>query len=423
MGLVVAALAVSAGKAAAQNEPRRGFAWHDRPAIVFGEDVYVDFRVKANLDWRVFDPELDGEDLFELDAGRLGLKGEITRHLDFEIERDLILEPETNTGRWGDWKDVYLNWDTFDPFSVRGGRFKLPFGLEQNIGRTDLDFAYRARASQQLAPARDKGVMVYGRFFGRGLTYEAGWFHTDGDIGKLSEPQFAPEGEVRQGPTYAGRVTAAVLRPMVGEDAELESLRLGGAYTIGRIPEGLNSLRGETPYGYDYFLPVYVKGYRQRVGVELDWTPGPFGIRAEWMQSREDREEQGLGDVDLPDVLGTGWYVSGTWIVTGESKDDNINPRHPVYEGGAGAIELGVRYDQLGFSSASQEGPALPGPRAPHILGNTDRAWTAGVNWYPMRHVRLIGNAIHEDFEDPARTPMPGQTGFWSGIFRLQLVF
>jgi phosphate-selective porin len=400
--------------------PKRGLVWDGRPSIVFGEDVHVDLRAKFAFDWRGFDPDLD-EDLFELNVMRIGLKGELTRHLDFEIEREA--DVAENEASWADWKDVYLNWDTFDAFSVRGGRFKMPFGFEQNVGRTDLDFMYRARVSTQLTPARDKGVMAYGRAFGRGLTYEFGWFNTDGDLGKLEEPQF-PTGEDDQlGPTYAGRVTAAVLRPLVGPDAALGSLRLGAAYTNGRLPEGLNSLRGETPYGFDYFEPVYVKGRRQRIGVELDWTPGPYGLRAEWIQSREDREEQGLGDRDLSDFIGTGWYVSGTWIVTGQDKDDNISMRRSLLHGGPGAIELAARYEELGFGSASKEGLPFSNPRADHILENTDRIWTAGVNWYPAPHLKLVANAIHEDFEDAARTPKAGETAFWSGVFRLQIVF
>jgi phosphate-selective porin OprO/OprP len=412
--MACAGVLVLGGQALAQETARRGLVWNDRPSLVFGEDIYVDLRIKLNLDWRAFDPNLD-EETFRLDAGRIGLKGEITRHLDFEIENDFEED--------GGWKDVYLNWDTFDAFSVKGGRFKIPLGYEQLTGRTDLDFAFRSLASTALAPGRDKGMMVYGRTFGRGLTYEAGWFHTDGDLGKLTEPQFGSEDDEGLGPTYAARMTAAVLRPVVSEDAELRSLRVGVAYTNGRLPEGLNSLRGETPYGYDFFEPVYVKGRRQRIGVEMEWTPGPFGSKAEWLQSREDREEQGLGDRDLSDVVGTGFYTSGTWIVTGESKDDNVNPRRPLSAGGVGAIELGTRYDQLRFASASQEGPAERNPRAEHILPNTDHVWTVGVNWYPERHVRVIVNAVRESFDDAARTPLPGETIFWSGVFRLQIVF
>jgi phosphate-selective porin OprO and OprP len=416
--LGVATPAPAQDQAAAPPPSPRGFGWKNgRPSIVFGEDLYISLRGRLVLDWRGFDPDID-EDTFDLDVMRIGLKGELTRHFDFEIEREF-----DSDGQWQDWKDVYVNWDTFDRLSVRAGRFKIPFGFEQNLGRTELDFVYRARASTQLTPARDKGVTVSGRVFGRGLTYEAGVFNTDGDIGKLEEPQFTPGAEDDLGPTYAGRVTAAVFRPLVSEDASLRSLRVGVAYTNGNLPEGLNSLRGETPYGYDFFEPVYVKGRRQRLGLELDWTPGPFGLRSEWMQSREDRLSQGIGNQDLSDFVGTGWYVYGTWIVTGQDKDDNISMRRSVLRGGPGAIELAARYEELTFGSASTEGPPLRNPRAEHLLENQDRIWTTGVNWFVMPHVKVVANAIHESFTDAQRTPKPGATSFWSGVFRLQFAF
>lgn len=416
--LIVAVVVCGVADASAQGDRTTpGVGWrNERPALVFGEDVYVSLRTRFVFDWRGFDPDLE-EDEYDLNVARLGVKGELTRHFDYEIER------EFDENGWLDWKDVYLNWDTFDPISVRAGRYKMPFGFEQNLGRTEIDFVYRARVSTQLTPARDKGVTAYGRAFGRGLTYEVGIFNTDGDIGKLIEPQFVPGAEDDLGPTFAARVTATVFRPLVGQDAALRSLRVGAAYTNGSLPEGLNSLRGETPYGYDYFEPVYVNGRRQRIGLELDWTPGRYGLRAEWIQSREDRLGQGLGDRDLSDFLGTGWYVSGTWIVTGQDKDDSISMRRGLHRGGAGAIELALRYEELGFGSASEEGTPERNPRAEHLLDNRDRIWTAGVNWYVMPHVKVVANAIHEDFEDAGRTPVTGETSFWSGVFRLQVVF
>ena len=131
----------------------------------------------------------------------------------------------------------------------------------------------------------------------------------------------------------------------------------------------------------------------------------------------------GLGDRDLSDFIGTGWYIYGTWIVTGQDKDDNISMRRGVHRGGPGAIELALRYEELGFGSASKEGPPQRNPRAEHLLENRDRIWTAGVNWYAMPHVKVIFNAIHESFTDDARTPLAGETSFWSGVARLQIVF
>ena len=400
-------------------QDRRGVVWDDRPSIVFGDDINVDLRMKLQLDWRTFDPEID-EDVFDFRNLRFGLKGELTKHVDYEIEREV-----SEDGEFTDWKDVYITWRTFDGLSVRGGRFKVPFGLEQNTGPTETDFAYRSLASSTIAPARDKGVMVFGRPFDRALTYEIGVFNGDGDNGKLTEPQFVPEGEPEPevGPSLAGRVTVTPLSFLKGV-GKLDRLRIGVAYTNAELPEGLNSLRGESLYGTEeFFEPVYVKGRRQRTGVELEWTPGSTGIKAEWMQAREDRREQSNRDRDISDVVSTGWYVSGTWIVTGEDKDSNINPRTPLFRGGAGAIELAVRYDTLGFASANQEGTPYSNPRADPLLGNTDSVWTFGVNWSPIRWVKVVANAAHEEFEDPRRSPEPGTSSYWSGLIRLQVVF
>lgn len=408
-----------AGPAFAQT--KRGLVWNDRPSIVFGEDVKVDFRAKLQFDWRKFDPQID-EDTFDFRTARIALKGDLTKHFDFEIER--AIETEGPRG-FGEWKDVYGNWSTFDELRVKAGRFKMPFGLEQNTGATDVDFAYRSLASSTIAPGRDRGVMAYGELSGNDLTYEIGVFDDDGDNGELKEPQFVQAGEDLKGvgPSYVGRITANLLKPLPVAD-KLKSMRFGLAYTTAQIPEGLNSLRGQSLWGTeDFFEPVYVKGRRQRYGAQFDWTPGPTGFKAEWMQSREERTGQSNRNEDLSDFIGTGWYASGTWFVTGEDKDDNINPKTPLFQGGIGAIEIGARYDQLEFGSASKTGIAFTNPRSDHLVTNSDRLWTFGVNWMPNRWVRVMTNAIHETFDDAARTPEPGIDKFWSGLIRLQVVF
>jgi phosphate-selective porin OprO and OprP len=168
---------------------------------------------------------------------------------------------------------------------------------------------------------------------------------------------------------------------------------------------------------------VYVKVRRTRIGAEASYNPGPIGLVGEWMRAREQRNDQGLGDVDLSDVLTTGWYASATWLLTGEDKEDFNGPRRPLFQGGIGAVEIGARYEKLWFESVDKNGPAFRNPRAEHILGNSDAVWTLGVNWFPNRWVRVTTNAIHEAFEDSPRTPLPGTTKFWSGVTRLQIVF
>ena len=420
--IVAFLLACAAVPASAQDE--RGVVWNDRPSIVFGDNLSVDLKGRLLVEWRRFDPEI-GEDTFNLRTARIGLTGELTRHFDWEIEREiertgLVGEEKV---QFGEWKDVYLEWRTFDKLRVIGGRFKMPFGLEQTTGVSDLDFAYRALGSTALAPGRDKGVMVFGEFDRFG--YEAGMFDDDGDIAESNEPQFVSEGADLEdvGPSIAVRVTGDLLRALPGT-GRLRSANIGVAYTNSSVPEGLNSLRGEPFWGgRDFFERVYVKGRRQRFGAQFDWTPGPASVKAEWIRSWEQRKQQSNRDEDLSDYIGTGWYVAGTWFVTGEDKDDDVNPRRPLYKGGPGAIELALRYERLGFESASKEGISFSNPRSEFLTPNSDTVFTAGVNWITSPWTRVIINAIHEDIEDPARTPIAGTTSYWSGLVRLNIVF
>ena len=409
-------LACTAIPAAAQD--KRGFVWNDRPTIVFGEDISLELKGRALLEWRRFDPEI-GEDTFHLRTARVGLAGELTRHFEWEVEREI--EEVDDQWQFGAWKDVAGEWKTFDAFRIKGGRFKMPFGLEQTTGVSDLDFAYRALGSTAIAPGRDRGVMMHGEI-GR-FDYEAGVFNDDGDNAESDEPQFVEQGEDLDdvGPAVAVRVTGDLLRLLpVGR---LRSATLGVAYTTSSVPEGLNGLRGEALWGYDFFDRVYVKGRRQRLGAQFEWTPGPTSLKAEWIQSREQRKEQSNRDQDLSDYIGEAWYVAGTWFITGEDKDSNINPKRPLFKGGIGAIELAARYDQLGFRSASTTGTAFTNPRSEHLLPNTDRVTTFGINWITSPWTRVLINAIHESFEDENRTPEAGTNSFWSGLIRLNIVF
>jgi phosphate-selective porin OprO/OprP len=419
--IVTLLLAAMAAPAFAQQKKkdRRGFVWDDRPTIVFGEDINVEVKGRALVEWRWFDPDID-QDTFHLRTARVGLKGKLTKHFDWEIERE-ITEDDDGKVIFGDWKDVNIEWNTFDAFAVRGGRFKIPFGLEATTGISDLDFAYRALGSTQIAPARDRGVMALGDL--GHFNYEVGVFDDDGDNAESNEPQFVREGEDLNnvGPSFAVRLTGDALRPLpVGK---LKSANLGIAYTSSDVPEGLNSLRGESVWGDKFFNRVYVKGRRQRLGTQFEWSPGPASLKAEWMQAREERKEQSNRDQDLSDFISEAWYVTGTWFLTGEKKDHNIKVKSPLLKGGPGAIELAARIEQLKFRSASTTGEAFRNPRNDHQLPNSDTVVTVGVNWTTTRWTRVIFNAIHEDFKDPARTPAPETTSFWSGLVRLNIVF
>ena len=393
--------------------PASGLRWRNRPSIQLGPHVRLDIHARLAGDWRAVDDSGLDVDTARWRFRRAGVEGEIADHLQFEIERDLPAD--------GRWRDVFVNWRTYRAFQVQAGRFKIPFGREQLTSIARVDFAERALTSSSIAPARATGLMAHGRFWGRGLTYEVGIFDGDGDNGELrGGSPFGVQPEWT-GPSFAGRATGVPLRRF---SRALRTLRVGAAGGTVGIPEGLNSFRGESVLGTgEFFPPVYVNGRRTRTGLEVTYTPGPVGLAAEWMRAREQRKLQGIGDVDLSDVITTGWYAAATWLVTGEDKSGFNAPRRALFDGGMGAIEIAARYEALTVVSANRDGPAFSNPRAEHILGNGDRVWTLGVNWFPNRWTRVTANAIRERFDDPVRTPRPGVTRFWSGILRLQVAF
>mgnify|MGYP000303248327 CR=1 FL=1 len=89
-------------------------------------------------------------------------------------------------------------------------------------------------------------------------------------------------------------VTVQPFRKLKGAGA-FERLQLGVAYTTSNVPEGLNSLKGETPLGYVFFDPVYTYGRRWRLGIEGVWMPGPISIKTEYARSNEERIRQEMG--------------------------------------------------------------------------------------------------------------------------------
>ena len=396
------------GKTKQEEFPR--FAWDDHPSVLFGKGTRISAIARLQGHVRQSDaPEIE-ESAQTLDFARrrLGVEGEIANKLDFQVEAEI--------GSDEIWRDVYANYKQFDAVQIQGGKFKLPFGLEENTGTTNLDFVYRTMASTRLSPGRDIGVMVHGRVLNRFVRYEFGGFNHDGRNARSNDSE-----RVFGGPTVAGRVDVL---PFRHQDSELADLMVGVAYTTTDVDEGLHSLQARTVFGYPLLLEpdLWVNGPRRRFGVEGRIRPGPASIKAEFMRLTSARLGQGTAGEDLRDFEASGWYVSGTWALTGEKKADGLErPRHPFLRGGIGAVEIGARLEKLTWGTLHGGDEASTSPRADVVLGNADRAVTLGVNWYLNRWIKIQGNAIQQKITDPLQGPLPERSTFWSSVFRFQL--
>ena len=395
-------------------KPEKSKGWlrfKNRPQIRLGKVLRLEFRTKMQLDFRDFDPaqKTHDEELFELHRARVAIEGRLFKDFEFELEHELgdVKNP---------WRDAYGNFRRFRHFQLQAGKFKIPFGLEEQTGPTHLDFALRSRVTRVITPARDWGVMLHGRFLDRGLRYQFGLFKNDG------ENAWDQNDVVTGMRTFAGRVTGTPLRLFRGA-GPLKDIELGLAFTDSAVPEGLSGLRGKTFAKKQYFPNYNVRGHRLRLGTEFRWEPGPFSIKSEFMHARDQRLGQSLFGDDLPNLIYRGWYLSGTWVITGESKAAGVVPRKNFLTGrGIGAFEVGVRAEQTRIGSAQHPGLPSRGTRAANVLGSSDRAWTFGGNWYLNRWMKIQGAGMREKIEDLQRAPIPGVDTYWIRFLRIQLV-
>ena len=385
------------------------FTWKDHPSIEIGRRTHIDFRARVQSEARGAETAHEDADDSSPDVARrrIGVAGDIEHLVEFQIEREL--------GDDDPWRDVYANYHQFEAVQVQAGKFKLPFSLDENTSVANLDFVYRSLTANQLAPGRDRGVMVHGRLFQRVLRYEIGAFDHDGRNGRTRNAA-----RVFGEQTVVGRLTVQPFRSLKSEASDLQ---VGVALTTSDVPLGFSSLRGQTFFQETFFEPDYwVQGQRRRTGVEVRWRPGPFSVKSEYVRVTTERRGQGVDDTDLSPLVATGWYVSGTWAITGENKADGLSePRRSFLQGGYGAIELACRVERLTFGSAASGDAPSNSMRADVIVGNANRAMTVGVNWYLNRWGKLQFNAIRESLTNPSQGPRPLQSGFWSRVIRFQL--
>jgi phosphate-selective porin OprO/OprP len=395
--------------AAAQAAAPSVFRWNDRPELRAGV-LRLAFTARLQIDVPSSPaPVADLDDrTIDIARRRVGFEGRLADALEFEVDFETT-DPDDS------WRDAFVNLSQWRAVQVMAGKFKLPFSLDENTSSTNLDFVHRSLAASTLAPGRDAGAMVHGRLVGSTFRYELGTFSHDGSNSRPGPGSTRLFG----GRTRAGRVGVA---PFDGRESILSDLLVSAAWTRSDVATGFSSVRGETVFGARFYASDYwIQGPRRRSSVEMRWRPGPFSVKSEMMRLTEARNGQGVGDDDLSPLRAMGWYVSGTWAVTGEDKADGLSePRRPLLRGGIGAVEIAARVERIRFDSLATGETPSTSARADVVVGNAARVMTVGVNWYVNRWIKMQFNLIREALTDPSQGPLPAQPAFWSRAFRLQ---
>lgn len=400
-------------QAAPRTPPKSGdrirFRWRSA-ALEYGRKARIDFRTRFRAEMRTSDAAITKDVINDLDIPRkrIGVDGQILGALAFKVDREL---DSTNP-----WRDAYVDVIKLGEAQFRYGQFKMPFSIDETTGSLDLEFAYRSTTATLLAPSRARGWMVHGDTFDRAIGYEYGVFETDGSNALVRTSQQ----RVNSGETTAWRITSEPLHAMSGP---LADLHFGYAKTTGDVPEGESGIKGRTVLGADFYKGDFlVFGRRERKGYEFQWRPGPASVKMESITLTEERLGESVENTDLSPYQVKGWYVSGSYILTGEKKILGPNrPDRPLGQGGFGAFEVAVRVERLTFGSIAT-GVGSRSPRADILPANTDKITAFSGNWFPNRWIKVQYSMFKETFSDPSTVEqeLRSTPTFWSRVLRIQ---
>ncbi len=341
---------------------------------------------------------------FDIRRARLILESRIFQYFDCKFEYEFQGAASRNL------LDAYVDVHLAPWLSVRAGQFKEPFSLEQVTKDGFIPFAERSMG-YYLTPRRDVGVMAHASLWRDRIGYGVGLFNGDGqdDVsgGDVDEPQ------------VAGRL---VLRPLAGFGLPLlEQLQMGGSFTYARIDRnnvrvdvqttGLNSIFTVTSSAK--FNVILNAGAATRYGAELGWAYGPFALMGEYIH---------LGFTDLEtssetfDASMEDYYLALLWMITGEKPEfhggvlANIEPEHPLFQGGWGALGLAFRFDRFEAEESVYDDLVNPGDSIRRATG-----FTLALNWYLNASTKLVLDATRTTFDRPllvGRDPVTGQSLF-----------
>lgn len=372
-------------KAAAETETRVGQVEvraativQPGPAPTFS-DVNGDFTFKPRgtfqLDYAAYNERAGGYDYnngTDIRRGRFGFEGTAFRKWKWRIEAELVKGSVSLL-------DAYVQYPLNPKLTVTVGQHKAPFGLEANSTDAFNSFLERGMANSAF------GAIGAERRVGASLAYGSDHLYVQGGLFGTSEAVTRNSTTPDEGWGVNGRV---VWEPVVDTD---KLVHVGvSAYRATNFPGSTLSNIGDRPGSRvdgERLVAVNLTGARDAtfLGAETALVYGPFSLQGEYGRVAIDRYGAD------PTVEFDGFYVFGSWFLTGESRAfkggsvdrlkpfDNFDPS----EGKWGALELLVRYDQLDLTDTELS-----------PLDRKGSSWTGGVNWYLNPNTRFTLNYI-----------------------------
>jgi phosphate-selective porin OprO/OprP len=326
---------------------------------------------------------------------QLGLQGKVFGDWSYYVNVDFGSGGSSGTESPGHIQQAYIEYDGFGPFVFRIGAHPPSAGLDDSYSASDqllLERSAPGDLTRNMAggDGRDSIELLYvgDRLFGS-LAYTGDKVQ---ETTLLSDEQQALVGRIAYSPivTSDWRWVVSLAGTDVFRPGDSNgSLASPRPFTISNPPE----------VNLDDNSTKLVSVSNANVTDAWAWnlesavTYQNFLAQAGYFKYGIDQR----GVTTLRGQGFNGWYVEGSWVLSGESRGYSAanaafnNPRPRVNfspsNGGWGAFELAARYSTLDLNdNAGVVGGALP---AGGVRGGEQRIGTLGLNWYPNQALKF----------------------------------
>ncbi|MBI4243232.1 MAG: hypothetical protein HY606_04000 [Planctomycetes bacterium] len=341
-----------------------------------GKDDKIRIGGSAQIDGRLFLDREDGDSNFLIRRARIFVTGTLEDNFNYMM-----------MGRWDQLTPtVHFAWLEAQHLSYarfRVGLFKEPFSLEGLHSDQHWDFVERSMIVSNFLQLEDIGAMLYGKFLEERVEYGVGVFN-----GRGRSADNNPDKE------YVGRI---VLAPFQKSVDILNDLYLGASISASEQSETLSGTTFKTGAGTEFWKwsgSTTVNDDKVRKGADLEWIYGPASVKAEYLQADwNDISKAAITE----DFLSSGWFIQGSFLLTGENKRRNkpVLPKSNFdpAKGTWGAWEAAIRYEELKL----EDDLITTG-----LATGTDKVkgFTIGINAYLNKHMMVKIDWQRLDFDD-----------------------
>ena len=393
-----------------------------RTTIMFDAGKYFQ---KDNLPAAVTNRDLNDGTNFR--RARFGMDGKVFKDFDYSF----IYEFGGSGGE--DAGHVYELWAQYTglkPWKFRVGAFEPNIGLTAAVSTSQMPFMERAAPAEVARNVAAGDTRSAVQVFGNGVWGDGDsgvstrWFASAALTGAQASTfnavatSFSPQAADEQ----TGIIGRVAIAPFRSTDWQLHLAANGqrvtqpsdtGAANATRYPI---QLRDRPELRIDGARLVDTGAIDARgatvLGLEAAAIVRNFTVEAEAFKYRIDRRVTGA--LPYGDPQFSGWYVQGTWVLTGEPRAYNaaearidapkMNYSFNPAAGTWGTVELAARYSSLDLNFHDcGAGRAIPTVATATcfdaVRGGEQKISTVGLNWYLNPTIRLMLDLQHVDID------------------------